>query len=88
MDQLPSSKTPLNQHSLDALELWLRELGAEKSSSDPTVWSLGMPTWSAEIQMGIENLRITWEKNGSESSCSFPYGLSREDVQVGICQGP
>tara|TARA_Y100001968_G_scaffold68366_2_gene59407 strand:- start:101 stop:217 length:117 start_codon:yes stop_codon:yes gene_type:complete len=38
--------------------------------------------------MDTENLKITWEKGGEKNQCNFPYGLSREDVQYAIYQGP
>tara|TARA_B100000700_G_C14739967_1_gene712533 strand:- start:107 stop:373 length:267 start_codon:yes stop_codon:yes gene_type:complete len=88
MAQLPSLKTPLNQHSLEALELWLKQLGATRSKSDPCLWHWIMPDWVAEIQMDYENLRIRWEKDGSKCECSFSYRLSREDVQSAIYEGP
>ena len=85
---LPPLKTPLNQHSLEALELWLQDIGAEKNDDDPSLWNWAMPKWNAEIKMERELLRITWEKDGVRSQCSFPYGLSRDDVQSAIFQGP
>ena len=88
MALLPPIKTPLNQHSLEALELWLQDIGAEKSDSDPSLWKWTMPKWKAEIKMERELLRITWEQDGVRSHCSFPYGLSRDDVQSAIFQGP
>ena len=88
MSQLPPGQTPLNQHSLEALELWLGELGAKKSNSDPSIWEWVMPAWSAEIKMQIKDIKITWIKDGEKIQCSFPYGLSREDVQSAISQGP
>ena len=88
MSALPPDQTPLNQHSLIAIELWLQELGAEPSNSDPSVWHLVMPQWSSQIRMERENLVITWEKEGKKIHCGFPYGLSRLDVQSAILQGP
>ncbi len=88
MLHLPPSTTPLNQHSLKDLETWLRGIGAERSSHDPTIWDWLMPGWSAQIKLDIETLRITWEKNGIKQQCSFPYGLSRDDVETSFFQGP
>ena len=88
MISLPSIKTPLNQHSLEAIELWLEGLGAERSSSNPCHWDWVKPTWSAQIKMEKEKLMIEWDKDGSKSQCAFPYGLSREDIQAAIIHGP
>ena len=88
MSLLPSSKTPLNQHSLAAIELWLKDLGAERSDGDPCLWNWSILESQAEIKMEKENLRIIWQKNGKKSECIFPYGLSRQDVMSAICEGP
>ena len=88
MSLLPPDQTPLNQHSLAALESWLIELGAQKSRKDPCLWIWLMPKWSAEIKMEQDELKITWEQKGKLSQCSFPYGLSRLDVQAAIEEGP
>ena len=88
MSLLPPSETPLNQHSLEALELWLKEIGATRNNNDPCLWNWEMSKWTAEIKMEREILRVTWRKNGERTQCSFPYGLSREDVQIAIYEGP
>ncbi len=88
MSYLPSVDTPLNQHSLKAIELWLSELGAQQSSTNPSLWISNMPRWSVEIQMERDELRVTWVKDGNRSRCCFPYGLSRQDVEVAIQAGP
>ena len=88
MISLPPSTTALNQHSLQAIEYWLVELGAVRSEEDPCIWDWRMPTWSAQINVDIGSIRIIWEKNGDQQQCSFPYGLSREDIQSAFFQGP
>ena len=88
MSLLPLAQTPLNQHSLEALESWLHELGAHKSRHDPCLWLWVMPNWSAQIKMERDELQVTWEKEGKLSHCSFPYGLPRRDVQTAIAEGP
>ena len=88
MTSLPSIKTPLNQHSLEAIELWLKDLGAERSNSNPCHWNWVMPTWSAQIFLETESLRIIWQKNEGKYECVFPYGLSRQDVQAAFYEGP
>ena len=88
MSFLPPEQTPLNQHSLIAIELWLQELGAEPSNNDPSVWNLEMSKWRAEIKMERDNLLIAWDQAGKKRHCGFPYGLSRFDIQSAILQGP
>ena len=88
MSLLPPSQTPLNQHSLAALESWLDQLGAHPNSQDPALWTWVMPKWTAHIKMERDELQVTWEKDGNLSHCSFPYGLPRKDVQMAIAEGP
>ena len=83
MSLLPPGNTPLNQHSLVALESWLNQLGAQKSRKNPCLWIWLMPQWSAEIEMDRDELKVIWEKDGKLIKCSFPYGLPRRDVQNG-----
>ena len=43
------SDTPINQHSLQSLELWLRDLGATKDIHNQSKWHLLLPNWNAII---------------------------------------
>ncbi len=85
---LPPANTPLNQHSLGAIEIWLQELGACKSDKDPCLWTLVLSHWSAVIQMEHDELKVTWEQDGKFNHCYFSYGLPRNDVHLAILQGP
>ncbi|HJM80686.1 MAG: DUF3143 domain-containing protein [Prochlorococcus sp.] len=88
MSLLPPKQTPLNRHSLASLENWLRQLGAERSSSDPCRWIWLLPQWSAEILLEQEELRVVWEQDGQRSQCCLPYGLPRCDVEAALLAGP
>ena len=89
MPALPTDRTPLNQHSLMALEQWLRDLGAEPEPDAPTRWILQTPSWSAELVLEQEDLRVTWLLTEAETKqCCLPYGLSRADVEAAIQAGP
>ena len=89
MSALPTDQTPLNQHSLRALEQWLLQLGAEPVEGDPCRWTLRVASWVAELQMDQVDLRVTWQQSGqNDKQCSLPYGLSRADVQAAIMAGP
>ena len=90
MFALPSETTPLNQHSLRALELWLQELGATRVDDDPCQWLLEVHGWRAVLLLDREDLKIQWMPSTSATStgCSLPYGLSRKDVEAAIQAGP
>ena len=46
MVSMPPAETPLNQHSLQALELWLQQLGAQRLDDDPCGWSWQEQGWT------------------------------------------
>ena len=89
MSLQPPSNTPLNQHSIRALEDWLISLNAERIDGDPCRWALTRPDWSADILLAREDVVVIWQQPGAEESrCSLPYGLSRADVTAAIQAGP
>ena len=59
MSDLPPQTTPLNQHSIRALEQWLDSLGASRVDGDPCLWSLVTPEWTAELQLEREAVSYT-----------------------------
>lgn len=88
MPSLPPDRTPLYNHTLPALEEWLRELGARQQGSHATCWDLHHPQWSASIALEVEELVVCWHQEGRRSERHFPYGLSRADVEAAILAGP
>ena len=88
MQSLPPAKTPLNQHSLLALEFWLTSLGAKKHIDNPCLWTWVTPHWSAEITIEQNELIVFWGEGENKSQFSFPYGLPRQDVEAVLKQGP
>ena len=90
MSPLPSATTPLNQHSLRALELWLQQLGAIRLDDDPCQWILQTSGWRAVLVLDREDLKVQWQgaTSAETTSCSLPYGLSRADVEAAIHAGP
>ena len=88
MSLLPSADTPLNQHSLAAIELWWQGMGAEQSKNDLSKWVWTSKDWTAEILIEYDELRVVWQKTSSQKQCSFPYGLSRRDVEAAMNEGP
>ena len=88
MASLPSADTPLNQHSLRALEQWLQSLGATRSDQDPCDWVWEQPAWSALLKLDQQDLGVIWTSEQPTRSFSYPYGLTREDVEAALRLGP
>ena len=82
------SKNPINQHSLQSLELWLSNLGAVKDINNPSKWHLLLSNWSATIMFEQEDLCVVWESDGKETKRLFSYHINREDVENAILEGP
>ena len=53
-------KKPINQHSLQSLELWLTDLGALKDVNNPSKWYLLLSNWNATIIFEQEDLSEYW----------------------------
>ena len=79
---------PLNQHSLQSLELWLKNLGATRDISNLSKWNLLLSNWNATIVFEQEDLSVVWESEGEETKRLFSYCINREDVENAILQGP
>ena len=79
---------PLYNHPLPSLEGWLAELGAVQRGSNSCLWDLRTPVWSAEIELGVEDLSVRWGQGAALVQRQFPYGLSRADVESAILAGP
>ena len=84
----PTSETPLYHHPLPALEAWLASIGAHQQRSQPCCWDLHGPEWSAQIELEVEELKVSWHNEGRVSVRHFPYGLSRSDAEAAIIAGP
>ena len=82
------SDTPINQHSLQSLELWLNALGAVKDIDNPSKWYLLLTNWNATIIFEEENLSVVWESEGILTKRLFSYCINREDIENAILQGP
>ncbi len=83
-----SSNKPINQHSLQSLELWLKNLGANKDKDVPSKWYLDLSNWQAIIIFEQEDLSVTWDCNGKFTKRLFSYCINRKDVENAILQGP
>ena len=85
---MPSSKTPLYHHHLPALEHWLDQLGAKRQRANTCLWDLHRPEWSAQIELEVEELKVSWHSDCNVCVRHFPYGLSRADAEAVILAGP
>ena len=82
------SNKPINQYSLQSLELWLTNLGAVKDIKNQSKWYLLLSDWNATIIFEQEDLSVMWEREGQETKRLFSYCINREDVENAILQGP
>ena len=80
--------TPINQHSLQSLELWLKGLGATKDIDNPSKWYLLLSNWKATIIFEQEDLSVVWDSRGELTKRLFSYCINREDIENAILQGP
>lgn len=88
---LPPATTPLYNHPLPDIELWLVEHGCQQSKDDIHCWLLQRPDWKAEICMDIDQLVVRYYDFGEGDRTiqrSFKYSLSRQDIQDAIFSGP
>ena len=67
------SKKPINQNSLQSLELWLTDLGAVKDINNPSKWYLLLSNWNATIIFEQEELSVIWESEGQETKSCLLY---------------
>jgi len=82
------SEKPINQYSLQSLELWLTDLGAVKDINNPSKWYLLLSKGNATIIFEQEDLSVIWESEGQQNKRLFSYCINREDVENAILQGP
>ena len=68
---LPSADTPLSQHSLPALEQWLKESGYRRDAQDPCLWKLSQPRWHAELCLEVEEIEVCWTSAEGSSLRAF-----------------
>lgn len=87
----PSADTPLYNHPLPIIEEWLENLGCKQDSEELHCWSIQTPEWQAEITLEVEEIKVSYLNAGEgrrDLSRSFPYSLSREDVEAAVFSGP
>ena len=86
---LPNPDIPLYHHGLPALEAWLEQMGCQRDEGNICLWHLQQPSWSAVVELCVEDMNVRWtSSSGGITQRSFPYSLSRSDVERAIMVGP
>lgn len=88
---LPSPDTPLYNHSLNAIESWLRSQGCQQDEQERNCWRVRRDTWEADIEVDVEDLVVCYHSLADSSPDvrrSFSYALQRKDLDEAIFSGP
>ena len=87
----PQADTPLYNHPLPEIEKWLIEQGCQQDKEKPHCWQVEKAHWKAELCLDVEDILVRYLNVGEsneEINRSFPYSLSRADVEAAIFSGP
>ena len=88
---LPQADTPLYDHPLPEIEKWLMEMGCQQDKTEPHCWQVEKSNWKAELCLDVEDILVCYFNAGEtqeDINRSFPYSLSRADVEAAIFSGP
>ena len=88
---LPPADTPLYNHPLPDIEIWLTEQGCEQNPSALNQWSIKRATWQAELSLEIDSITVRYlgaGEDGRDVQRGFKYSLSRQDLSDAIFSGP
>jgi hypothetical protein len=88
---LPTPETPLYNHPLPDIEIWLTEQGCQQDPSALNRWTIQRPAWEAVIILEIDSILVIYIGTGEEEQDiqrSFKYSLSRQDLTDAIFSGP
>ena len=80
------SKKPINQNSLQSLELWLTDLGAVKDINNPSKWYLLLSNWNAIIIFEQEDLSVIWKVKDKKLKDYFPTALIEKMWKMQFCR--
>jgi hypothetical protein len=83
--------TPLYNHPLPEIEKWLTDMGCEQDRQQLNCWYVNKLNYEAEISLEIEELTVCYLNAGADGSDikrSFPYSLSRRDIEDAVFSGP
>ena len=88
---LPSADTPLYNHTLPDIELWLKQQGCEQDRSELNRWEVAKASWQADLILETDSLVVRYLKAseaGEDIQRGFKYSLSRQDLEDAIFAGP
>ncbi|ESA34813.1 hypothetical protein N836_15445 [Leptolyngbya sp. Heron Island J] len=88
---LPSADTPLYNHTLPDIELWLTQQGCKQDSSELNRWQIAKAAWQADLILETDSLVVRYLNVGDASEDiqrGFKYSLSRQDLEDAIFAGP
>ncbi len=88
---LPSADTPLYNHTLPDIELWLTHQGCKQDSSELNRWEISKATWRADLILETDSLVVRYldaGNDGEDIQRGFKYSLSRQDLEDAIFAGP
>lgn len=82
---LPPATTPLYNHPLHAIERWLEDQGCTRDPQDVEQWFCERPGWKACLRLEETSIWVRYTyPDGNTKTLSFPYSLSRQDVEQAI----
>jgi len=81
---LPAAQTPLYNHPLHALEAWLVACGCHQDPDCAHCWSIKHPDYEATIYLEETALRAEYHRKDQTRTLTFPYSLSRWDVEQAV----
>lgn len=85
---MPPDSTPLFKHPLPMLELWLEEQGCNRDRDMQNRWYCDRPEWKAELTLEETTIDVQYTyASGETKTLSFPYSLSRQDLDAAIFEG-
>ena len=88
---LPSADTPLYNHTLPDIELWLTQQGCKQDTSELNRWKISKPAWRADLLLETDSLIVRYidaGNGGEDIQRGFKYSLSRQDLEDVIFSGP
>ncbi|MEO0866849.1 MAG: DUF3143 domain-containing protein [Cyanobacteria bacterium J06642_11] len=88
---LPSADTPLYNHTLPDIELWLTQQGCKQDSSELNRWAITKTTWRADLVLETDSIVVRYLNTDSQKEDiqrGFKYSLSRQDLEDVIFTGP
>lgn len=88
---LPAADTPLYNHTLPDIELWLTQQGCNQDSAELNRWEVSKAAWRADLILETDSLVVRYlnvGNSGDDIQRGFKYSLSRQDLQDAIFTGP